>query len=166
MARKHIATTRVRASSPHVAKHESPGSGKSQLDPSLAALAQVLLAATGCSSAQDLIDRIADAVVKKLEARLSESERRIMEQTAQLKRHVTRRVGQLRKPGDTKPGPTMSAERKDDMRRVDAYVKEGYSVNKACDMVDAENRERGTSFAHYASAAAMRDAYPRWHVAK
>ena len=83
-----------------------------------------------------------------------------------LKRHVTRRVGQLRKPGDTKPGPTMSDERKDDMRRVDAYVREGYSVNKACDMVDAENRERGASIAHYASAAAMRDAYPRWRAAK
>ena len=90
----------------------------------------------------------------------------VAEQVGQLKRHVTRRVGQLRKPGDTKPGPTMSDERKDDMRRVDAYVREGYSVNKACDMVDAENHERGASLAHYASAAAMRDAYPRWCAAK
>ncbi len=90
----------------------------------------------------------------------------VVEQADQLKRHVTRRVGQLRKPGDTKPGPTMSDERRDDLRRVHAYVQKGYSVNKACDMVDAENRERGASFAHYASAAAMRDAYPRWRAAK
>ena len=90
----------------------------------------------------------------------------IVEQANQLKRHVTRRVGQLKKPNSRKPGPTMSEERRDDMRRVHAHVKEGYSVSKACDMVEAENRERGASVAHYASAAAMRDAYGRWKPAK
>lgn len=90
----------------------------------------------------------------------------VVEQASQLKRHVTRRVGQLKKPNSRKPGPTMSEERRDDMRRVHAHVKEGYSVSKACDMVEAENRERGASVAHYASAAAMRDAYGRWKPAK
>ena len=156
MARKHIATTRVRASSPHVAEQERPDSGKSQLAPSLA-LAQVLLAATGCSSEQDLIDRIADAVMKKFEARLSEFERRIMD-------HVTRKAYRPSRHGKPKPGPERSETHLDDLKRVHAYVTQQYSVKRACEIVADENAYRTDRDLHYASVASMRDAYSDWQA--
>ena len=78
-----------------------------------------------------------------------------------IKRHVTRRTGQRKK--GSKPGPKRSVERIGDLKRVHHYVAEdGLSVNRACEIVAAENMEKADRLAHYASAASLRDAYPAW----
>ena len=78
-----------------------------------------------------------------------------------IKRHVTRRTGQRKK--GSKPGPKRTAERIADLKRVHRYVaEEGLSVNRACEIVVAENMEKADRLAHYASVASLRDAYPAW----
>ena len=77
-----------------------------------------------------------------------------------LKRHVTKRTRGHKK--GTKPGPRRTAVHIQDLERVHAYVKDGLSLNKACDVVAAENADLSDSAAHYASSGTMRGEYPKW----
>ncbi len=77
-----------------------------------------------------------------------------------LKRHVTRRT-RGRKKG-LAPGPRRTDAHLADLKRVHAYVKNGFTLNKACDVVAAENADMPDRDAHYASAGSMRGEYPKW----
>ena len=79
---------------------------------------------------------------------------------ADVKRYIARRTRTHKK--GTAPGPKMTQTHYKDLKRVHEYVKQGHSVNKACGIVDAENKERSGDEAHYGSAESMRSEYPKW----
>lgn len=88
------------------------------------------------------------------------SEAFVEEKIESLKRHVTKRTCGHKK--GTKPGPRRTVVHIQDLKRVHAYVKDGFSLNKACDVVAAENADLSDSAAHYASSGTMRGEYPKW----
>ena len=88
------------------------------------------------------------------------SEAFVEEKIEGLKRHVTKRTCGHKK--GAKPGPRRTAVHIQDLERVHAYVKDGLSLNKACDVVAAENADLSDSAAHYASSGTMRGEYPKW----
>ena len=79
-----------------------------------------------------------------------------------LKRHIVKRTRKINGKPDIKPGPNRTETHADDLRRVHAYVKDGFTLSKACDVVAAENADMPDRGAHYAGAGSMRGEYPKW----
>ena len=91
---------------------------------------------------------------------LKELKQRFDEKFDDVKRYIARRT-RTRKKG-TAPGPKMSPTHWSDLKRAYDYVKQGFSVNKACEIVNAENEGRPNREEHYASAGSMRGDYVMW----
>ena len=102
----------------------------------------------------ELADLIGQVIQKYLPGFLAASEKRIMS-------HMTRKLGGLCSRHGHRPGPSLTAEHLDDLRRVHEFVRQDYAIHRACEIVHAENAARDDRHLHYASVASLRDAYAK-----
>lgn len=92
--------------------------------------------------------------VQRLKCALADTERRI-------KAYVRRRTQGGTK--SKKSGPKVSDTHLEDCERVEFLVREGKTVNAACEIITAENLKRNDRAKHYKTAASLRGAYTAWH---